>query len=142
MLALVFGLLGLLTPNLEAGAVLSRRAVLTGVGAAPVLGGLLPAGAAVNEADVKLLVVQAKKLRAQVRSGAGNRRLLPLDPTKGVNNYASLTDTVTRAKTSVLLPLLVLTSSDIFPATPISVSCCRPHVHLLQTTSTVHIRRR
>ena len=38
-------------------------------------------------------------------SGAANRRLLPLDPTPGVNNYASLTDKVKRDRERVLLPL-------------------------------------
>ena len=40
-----------------------------------------------------------------VRAGAASRRKLPLDPTPGVNNYASLTDRVRREQASVLLPL-------------------------------------
>ena len=68
-----------------------------------------PAHAAVAPKDittVKLLTVKAKKLRASVRTSAGNRRSLPLDPTPGVNNYASTTGAVLRAKKEVLQPLL------------------------------------
>ena len=52
------------------------------------------------------MAAKAKALRATVRSTAGNRRALPLDPTPGVNNYGSTTDAVRRGQKTVLLPLL------------------------------------
>ena len=58
-----------------------------------------------DDRQIKLLLIKAKKLRSAVRSGAANRRLLPMDPSPGVNNYASLTAAVLRAKKTTLIPL-------------------------------------
>jgi len=109
------GVIGLLlsassAPNVRTGATLpSRRGVLQLVPALAVstasLGAVRPASAKIVTDEIKLLTVKAKQLRAGVSSSAGNRRLLPLDPTPGVNNYATLTDTVLRAKANVLVPL-------------------------------------
>jgi len=64
-------------------------------------------GAKLNIPDaIKVKIIKAKGLRATVRQSAQNRRSLPMDPTPGVNNYASLTDEVQRTKTIVLLPLI------------------------------------
>lgn len=54
---------------------------------------------------IKVLAAKAKALRATVRSSAGKRRSLPLDPTPGINNYASTTLAVKRATASTLGPL-------------------------------------
>jgi len=63
------------------------------------------AAAPVVSEELRLLIVKAKALKGGVRAGAASRRKLPLDPTPGVNNYASLTDRVRREQASVLVPL-------------------------------------
>ena len=72
--------------------------------------------------DLKVKIVTAKKLRATVRSGANNRRSLPMDPTPGANNYQSLTEEVQRKQKQVLMPLLaelkVLAASEAVAALP------------------------
>lgn len=56
--------------------------------------------------DVKLLISKARGLRAAARGGAERRRLLPIDPTSGVNNYGALTRDLRAAVKKVLLPLV------------------------------------
>jgi len=55
--------------------------------------------------SIKVLGAKAKVLRATVRSSAGNRRTLPLDPTPGANNYASIEAAVRLGQKKVLVPL-------------------------------------
>lgn len=88
-------------------ATLSRRAVLPSAlafAAAPGLARAVQTPPPTLD-QIKVLGAKAKVLRATVRSSSGNRRLLPLDPTPGFNNYASVTNMVVRAQASVLVPL-------------------------------------
>ena len=99
-------------------ATLSRRAVLTSAVAFATAPGLARAVQTPPPSidQIKVLGAKAKVLRATVRSSSGNRRLLPLDPRPGFNNYASVTDTVVRAQASVLVPLQAAMAT--FAATP------------------------
>lgn len=81
--------------------VLQLPAAAIGAVAATALSGSRAAVAAEASisTELQLLGIKAKKLRAAVRIGAGNRRKLPFDQTPGVNNYASLTDRVRHTET-------------------------------------------
>jgi len=75
-----------------------------------------PALAADDLGKIQVLSAKAKGLRASVRATSAGRRKLPMDPTPGVNNYASTTDSVLRAKAKVLLPLQAAMAA--YAATP------------------------
>jgi len=93
--------------SLRLSAPMGRRAAVASAGATFVAIVAPPALAepAPDLGAIKVLASKAKQLRATVRTSAGNRRSLPLDPTPGVNNYASTTAEVKRKQKAVLLPL-------------------------------------
>ena len=101
---------------------LPRREFLATLATLPALpAAAAPATSAVKDIEnIRALTAKAKTLRATVRSSAGNRRNLPLDPTPGVNNYASTTDAVVRAKKSVLVPLQAAMAAAAGTATGLS----------------------
>ena len=118
MLALSTVVAGLLLPHAQ----LTRREALVAAAAAPALLALptaAPAAVATPVKDIekiKVLAAKAKALKATVKTSAAGRRKLPLDPTPGVNNYASTTGAVTRAKQVTLLPLQAAMAAAAAPA--------------------------